>query len=687
MSATAQASISRVAQSRAGQITNLAPAGALTDEEILSELAQATEECLARREFQLVLDLISTPQINSVALDQILDLQDRLLKFGGWLKIANASDLLMEVFRITNVSQFVAMLDGKTDTVLPASSNEADVESPRKLGEILIRRGVINEKQLDQALKLQSKSGQRLGTVLVTRRLASQSDVSAALAELLSVPFVRVRTGLYDPVVAKVLDMRTCLRLRVMPLFKVRGTILLATTDAQSAPTLAEVEDEARCRVCPVLALRDDIEQALRQANTEDGLEQDLIGDIADDIELVETRFSDDYSAIDELAAGSPVINHVNAVIQRAVREGASDIHIEPFRNLSRVRFRIDGVLYEIMTLRMELHAAVVSRLKVMANLDIGERRLPQDGRIQVSTGGRAVDLRFSSLPGMFGEKIVLRVLDKTRAILDVEKLGMEKAHLKDFKQLLGRTHGLILVTGPTGSGKTTTLYAALSHLNSMEKNIVTIEDPVEYQMELINQNEVRVNIGLTFDRMLRHVLRQDPDIVMVGEIRDRQTAEVAVQASLTGHLVLSTLHTNDSVGVITRLIDMGVEPYLLSSALVGVIAQRLLRGICPECKTTFIAPPELVESYGWESNKRIRLAKGRGCPECFDSGYRGRFSIHEVLKTDEKLQKVIISNPSREQLTKYMGDSGVTTLFQNGLKAVREGSTTIEEVSRAINV
>ncbi len=687
MSATAQSPTNRVAQSRAGVVTYLAPADALVDEEILAELTEAAEGCIRRREFQLVLDLINVPQVNSAALELMLNLQDKLLKFGGWLKVANAGDLLREVFRITGVSRFVPMLDGKSDSPDTSTTRIMAEASPLKLGEVLINRGVINQSQLEQALKLQSKTGQRLGTVLVSRRFATQSDVSAALAELLSVPYVRLRKGLYDPAITAMLELRTCLRLRVMPLFKVRGTILLATADAQSAPTLAEVEDELELRVKPVLALREDIEQALRQANTEDGMEQDLISDIADDLELVETQIIDDTSTIDDLAAGSPVINHVNAIIQRAVREGASDIHIEPFRNLSRVRFRIDGVLYEIMTLRAELHAAVVSRLKVMANLDIGERRLPQDGRIQVSTGGRAVDLRFSSLPGMFGEKIVLRVLDKTRAILDVEKLGMEENHLEDFKELLSKSHGLILVTGPTGSGKTTTLYAALSYLNSMEKNIVTIEDPVEYQMELINQNEVRVNIGLSFDRMLRHVLRQDPDIVMVGEIRDRHTAEVAVQASLTGHLVLSTLHTNDSIGVITRLIDMGVEPYLLSSALIGVIAQRLLRGICAECKTTFIAPPEMVKSYGWDQKKRIRLAKGRGCPECFDSGYRGRFSIHEVLKTSEKLQKVIISNPSRDQLAKFMRDAGVATLMDSGLKAAREGLTTVEEVTRAINV
>jgi type IV pilus assembly protein PilB len=400
----------------------------------------------------------------------------------------------------------------------------------------------------------------------------------------------------------------------------------------------------------------------------------------------VEDAFPADLSAIDELAAGSPVVNTVNSIIQRAVREGASDIHLEPARGRARVRFRIDGVLYEIMRPRMELHPALVSRLKVMANLDIAERRLPQDGRIQVHTQGRMVDLRFSSLPGLFGEKVVLRVLDKSQAILNVDNLGMEDDVKGTFLGLLARSYGLVLVTGPTGSGKTTTLYAALSYLNSIEKNIVTIEDPIEYQLDIINQNDVRPAIGLTFAKMLKHVLRQDPDVVMVGEIRERETAEIAVQAALTGHLVLSTLHTNDSVGAVTRMIEMGVEPYLLSSALAGVIAQRLVRTICQQCKTTFLAPPEIVRRYGWPEDERVQLARGRGCPECFDSGYRGRVAIHEVIETGAELQHLIMSNPSRDQLDSYFSSHSLKTLLQRGVDKARSAETTIEEVGRVVS-
>jgi len=327
-----------------------------------------------------------------------------------------------------------------------------------------------------------------------------------------------------------------------------------------------------------------------------------------------------------------------------------------------------------------------VSRLKVMANLDIAERRMPQDGRIQVQTQGRQVDLRFSSLPGLNGEKIVLRILDKSNAILDIEKLGMHQDNVDRFRELLTRSYGLVLVTGPTGSGKTTSLYAALSHLNSIEKNIVTIEDPVEYQLDVINQNEVKVNIDLTFARILKSVLRQDPDIVMVGEIREHETAEIAVQAALTGHLVLSTLHTNDSIGAVTRMIDMGVEPYLLSSALLGIVAQRLVRTICPNCKTKFVAPPDVCERYGFDTTQPVQLAKGRGCNECYDSGYRGRAGIHELLEATPELQRLVMSNPSRDQLNDYLRDHKVTTLTHNGLQLVLDGVTTLEEVSRVVN-
>jgi type IV pilus assembly protein PilB len=338
------------------------------------------------------------------------------------------------------------------------------------------------------------------------------------------------------------------------------------------------------------------------------------------------------------------------------------------------------------MAPRLDLHPALISRLKVMANLDIAERRMPQDGRIQVHTQGRSVDLRFSSLPGLHGEKVVLRVLDKNQSILDIDKLGMQAPNVEIYKRLLDRSYGLILVTGPTGSGKTTSLYSAINYLNSLEKNIVTIEDPVEYQLDIVNQNPVRENIGLGFAKMLKHVLRQDPDIVMVGEIRERETAEIAVQAALTGHLVLSTLHTNDSIGAVTRMIDMGVEPYLLSSALIGVVAQRLVRSVCPNCKTESLASPELIKQYGWEDEGRVRLSKGRGCVECYDAGYRGRIGIHEIIETDTDLQRLIIANASRDELTDYLQQHDVKLLFEDGLDRVLEGSTTIEEIWRVVN-
>jgi len=450
-------------------------------------------------------------------------------------------------------------------------------------------------------------------------------------------------------------------------------------------PAFDEVSERMQCEVRPVLARKEDIDKILKESLNLSEMPFDMMGDVDEDFEVVQNLQIDDYSTIDEVAAGSPVVNLVNSIIQRAVHDGASDIHLEPFRTHSRIRFRIDGLLYEFTAPRVELHPALVSRLKVMANLDIAERRMPQDGRIQVHTQGRSVDLRFSSLPGLYGEKVVLRILDKNQAILDVNKLNLSGDNLRTFKSLLDANHGLILVTGPTGSGKTTSLYAALNYLKSIEKNIVTIEDPVEYQIDIINQNEVRANIGLTFAKILKHVLRQDPDIVMVGEIRERETAEIAVQAALTGHLVLSTLHTNDAVGAVTRLIDMGVEPYLLSSALLGVVGQRLVRTICPNCKFDFLAPPEIVAQYSWDGE--VKLAKGKGCEQCYDSGHKGRTGIHEILRTDADLQKLIISSPSRDELSDYLDKRDFRNLFKDGLGRVLDRDTTIEEVARVTSI
>ena len=442
------------------------------------------------------------------------------------------------------------------------------------------------------------------------------------------------------------------------------------------------------CEIHPVVCRATDIMEAIEEhyAEKENIQVDDFLTEIEDtDLQLVENPLDKDYQSISNLADESPIINLVNMIILKAVNERASDIHIEPERNKFRVRYRIDGVLYQTMTPRMDLFPAIVSRLKIMANLDIAERRQPQDGRIQIKAEGRMIDLRFSSLPGILGEKVVLRILDKKRAILDLNKLGFDPEQLARFKRALKNTFGLILVTGPTGSGKTTTLYSALNLLNTLEKNIITIEDPVEYQMEIINQIQTNEAVDLSFARILKHSLRQDPDVVMVGEIRDRETAEIAIQASLTGHLVLSTLHTNDSPGAITRLLNMGIEPCLISSSLTAVLAQRLIRKICSECKTSYYPHRSLLESMGWGDERGLQLAKGEGCSACYDSGYKGRVGIYEFLEMDLDYQHLILENAHLNQFRKLMTEKGGRTLKDEGLKKVKQGVSTIEEVNRAV--
>lgn len=554
------------------------------------------------------------------------------------------------------------------------------------LGKILQDRALLNEQQLEEAMLLQESIGKRLGQIIIDKGWVTEQDVLGALAVQFGLPFVSLRPGLYDPAVGTLINRETAQRLEMLPLFELRGVLSVATSDPQAIPHLDEIKIRTGYKVRPVLARRGEILKAIEETYYGVALTDEYIEDVGSDFTLEEHQVIKDFSTIDELAEGSPVINLANAIIQRAVREGASDIHIEPSRKKCRVRFRIDGTLYEVMTPLISMHAALVSRLKVIANLDIAERRLPQDGRIQVSTQGRTVDLRFSSLPGIFGEKVVLRVLDKNRSILDINRLGMTAENVEKFKTLLARNNGLILVTGPTGSGKTTSLYAAINHLNSREKNIVTIEDPVEYQIDIVNQNQIKESIGLSFPLMLKHILRQDPDIIMVGEIRDHQTAEIAVQAALTGHLVLSTLHTNDSVGAITRLLDMGIEPYLLSSALIGVIGQRLVRNVCPDCSTFFLPSVELAGQLGLQESTTTRLAKGKGCTACYDSGYRGRLGIHEILISDSGLQGLMTRSPSREEIENYITGTEMKTLHDDGLDRVRKGRTTIEEINRAVN-
>ncbi|MDX2505997.1 MAG: ATPase, T2SS/T4P/T4SS family [Gammaproteobacteria bacterium] len=674
-----------VMRTRMGVMTYLAPRGILSSDAELQPLRAAIETCLEQWETHVVIDLSSVPLMYSDALETLLDAQEKLAKIGGWLKVSNANYLIRDIFTLTGLNNAIAVIEAGQEQ----EHGSAPVSTGEKirLGDILITQGLLNEERLNEALIQQKTTGKRLGHIIVDKGWVSEKALLEVLSRQLGIPFVNLRAGLFDPDVVSLLEVDVARRLKMLPLFRLRGVIYLATSDPQAVPDFAEVEERTALRIQPVLARKEDIIKAISEAHSENSYGAEMMEALEEDFEFVENKLRDDFSTIDDMAAGSPVINMVNSIIQRAVHDGASDIHIEPAQKICRVRFRIDGLLYEVMTPRLELNPAIVSRLKVMANLDISERRLPQDGRIQVHTQGRPIDLRFSSLPGLYGEKVVLRVLDKNQAILNVDKLGMADNNLQAFKRLLDRSFGLVLVTGPTGSGKTTTLYSAINYLNSIEKNIVTIEDPVEYQLDIINQNSVKEKIGLTFAKMLKHILRQDPDVVMVGEIRERETAEIAVQAALTGHLVLSTLHTNDSVGAVTRMIDMGIEPYLLSSALIGVVAQRLVRGICPACKTDFLAPPEMVQRYNWQELGKVRLSRGRGCPECYDSGYKGRMGVHEIVETDSELQRLIITNPSRDQLTAFMHEKKICTLFNDGLQRALEGRTTIEEISRVVNI
>src|SRR3989337_32364 len=556
----------------------------------------------------------------------------------------------------------------------------------KKLGELLVEKGLLTEEQCHNALDVQKKTGKRLGQAVIDLGYVKEEDLLQILSKQMSIPHIWLRKGMVDPKVVNVIPGDKARLYKIMPMFRIKDVLIVATSDPQAIFVFDEIEKTTGLVVKPVLTRSSDIEKAITEHYKGDGIEGFAFasGDGARQTDLQRGR---DFLKIEELEEGSPVINVVNNIILRAIRDKASDIHIEPDKSKLRIRYRVDGMLYEVMTYNMDVYPAIVSRIKVMANLDIAERRLPQDGRIQVMVEGRSVDLRFSSMPGILGEKIVLRILDKNSVILDLNQLGFSIDTLSNFKRLLKHPYGLIPVTGPTGSGKTTTLYAAMNFLNSIDKNIVTIEDPVEYQMDIINQNQVREAIGLTFSVILRHTLRQDPDIIMVGEIRDKETAEIAIQSSLTGHLVLSTLHTNDSPSAITRLLDMGIEPYLISSSLTGVIAQRLVRTICPKCKILYYPSTTILEQYGWKEERHLQLAKGKGCPECYDSGYKGRMGLYELLEVTEDVQSLILTNPSLEEIRRHLKGKGNITMEIEGVKRVREQLTTFEEVSRAVTL
>ncbi len=558
----------------------------------------------------------------------------------------------------------------------------------RRIGDLLVDKGYLTADQLAYALERQRSEGRGklLGEILVEESLCSEEQIAECLAAEYGVPFAKLEPRLCDPKVFEVLPREFIEDNLVLPLFVVRDTLSLAVAEPSNLFLIDEVRNLTNLNVEIVVATAKDIRRMVQTVmpNSKVFVIDDIIenADTAD-VTLIEEAI-DDISDVEEIAGQSPVIRLVNYVIFNAVKEGASDIHIEPAERCARVRYRIDGRLHKALEIPLHLLSAVTSRIKIMAGLDISERRLPQDGRVHVLLERRPIDLRVSTFPMSRGEKTVLRVLDTRSVSLNLEDLGFAEDILSQLQENITAPNGIILVTGPTGSGKSTTLYAALNSISSMENNICTVEDPIEYHLPLINQFQIQERVGLTFSKALRTLLRQDPDVIMVGEIRDEETARTAIQAALTGHLVFSTLHTNDSCAAVTRLINMGIEPYLLGAALNMVLAQRLVRRICPKCREQYDPPRTVrraVERMGFEIETFYR---GVGCRGCRNTGFSGRIAIHELLVLDDELRDLVATGPSLGAIRVLARSKGMVTLRYDGFRKVREGITTLEEVLRA---
>ncbi len=553
-----------------------------------------------------------------------------------------------------------------------------------KIGDALLSQGAISSEQLHRALAEQRATGRMLGQVLVEQGVITGATLVQVLAQTLNVQGVHLRHGLIDPAVMKLIGEEEAERLLAIPMFKVRDTITVAMAEPQSLPAIDRLRQLTGCKVRPILALESNIREFVsKYAGGEVNVDAFLSSLSESDVEVVEREATDEgpVTDLDRMVAGSPIINLVNVAFMTAIRDHASDIHIEPDKKGTRIRYRIDGVLRDLMKPPGGMHGSVVSRVKVISKMDIAEKRLPQEGRVRLIAEGREIDLRVSSMPTLLGEKLVIRILDKANLRVKMEELGFRAEALGVFKRILRQPHGLVLVTGPTGSGKTTTLYSALDLLRSPELNIVTIEDPVEYQLDLINQIHVHDAIGLSFARALRSILRQDPDVIMVGEIRDEETARVAVQAALTGHLVLATLHTNDAPGAVARLLDMNVEPYLLSSAINGVVAQRLARTICPACATKYYPESETLRDAGLEAKTGHVFRKGSGCAKCHDSGFQGRMGVYEVMEVTPAMRRVIHRGGGSHELREQMKIHGGLTLREEGVLLAMAGKSSLEEV------
>ena len=573
---------------------------------------------------------------------------------------------------------------GVEDRPLRAPSEMLPRAARATLGQQLVGADIITPEQLDQALAEGSQKGLRLGETLVEMGMVQEDAILPFIEAHLGVPAVRLRDGMIDPVAVRLLPRRIAEHLDAIALFKVRDTLCVALADPQNLEQLDELERVTSLKIRPVFAFRSSIQRTLPRCY-EEGFEVDTVTADLDEsaVQLQVDAAEVDLTNVESMVDGSPIINLVNYLLVQAIRSGASDIHIEPSRKFSVVRFRVDGQMYEALRPRRDMHPALVSRIKVMGKMDIAEHVRPQDGRFQVTVEGREVDFRVSTMPTVLGEKIVLRILDKENLTFNLDALGFPTEMLKKVKLLLAKPYGLLLVTGPTGSGKTTTLYSALELIKSVHRNVVSVEDPVEYQVELVNQVQVDESRQLSFSSALRSILRQDPDIIMIGEIRDVPTAQIAVQAALTGHLVLSTLHTNDCAGAIHRLVDMGIEPFKIAAAVVGVIAQRLIRTVCPACKTFVYASAELLETIHYQGDRRRSFIRGEGCPKCHDTGFVGRTGIYEVMVVDREMRELVAARANTDDIRDCYRRAGGKTLLDQGIRLAEKEQSSLEEVMR----
>lgn len=561
-----------------------------------------------------------------------------------------------------------------------------------RLGDVLISAGLITEEQLMQGLEAQKGSGKRLGQVLQDLGMITELEMIEALQMQLGVEFIDLNKITIPTELAQIVPQNIAKQYQVVPVRIIRDELYLAMSDPLNFYAIEEVRRVVKRKVVPMIAMSSAIERAIQvlygnvgAAKAIEEMKKEYAA--SDDAEDTgDAAFAASFVG-DESANQAPAIRLVNSIISRAVTERASDIHVEPREEQLSVRMRIDGLLRDILTVPRELQSSVLARFKVMANLDIAERRVPQDGRFNVRIKEKDIDLRISTLPTVYGEKIVARLLDKSAGNLDRSAIGLREDDLEKYERLIKIKNGVILIVGPTGSGKTTTMYSMISDLNRREVNLITLEDPVEYNVDGVNQVQINEKTGMTFAKGLRAILRQDPDIICVGEIRDGETAEIAMRSAITGHVVLSTIHTSDALGTIERLIDMGVEPYLVASALKGVFSQRLVRRICPDCKTPYNPTEDEQAELGLPYDPDRVFYKGKGCPTCFDTGYKGRTGVFEIFPLTIQVRRLIASGAGREAIEKLLTDpaSGFVSLKDSAIQLVQQGVTTTDEVLRVV--